>query len=224
MATATLYSLFVLASVLSARVAFVRWSAWLSTVLLLASTFFFPEAGVPFWIAFLNRSIALVLVWATAYLGIRLVTTQQQLRAVNQQLETLSRQDALTGLSNRRHFDEQLELEHRRSLRTGVPLALLLVDADYFKPYNDTYGHAAGDECLRRSAATLGQQTKRAGELVARYGGEEFAVLLPGVDQLEAPRRADALRGAIRALKLPHLTSPFQISPLASMWLWLVQN
>lgn len=124
-ATGTLYSLVVLVTLFYNRVSLVRYATWLSVALLVASTIFFPDAGVPLWIALTNRVIALSLLLAVAFLGVRLVSARQQLQATHDQLETLSRQDGLTGLANRRYFDEQLELEHRRAVRTGNPLALL---------------------------------------------------------------------------------------------------
>jgi two-component system, sensor histidine kinase LadS len=148
---------------------------------------------------------------AVGFLGIRLVFARRQLQVANVQLEALSRQAGLTGLANRRHFDEQLEVEHRRAVRTGNPLALLMIDVDYFKRYNDHYGHVAGDMCLHQLANIFQAQFKRAGELVARYGGEEFAVLLPGVDSSEAVERAEALCRKVRELQYPPTTSPLQI-------------
>ncbi|HEX3140531.1 MAG TPA: diguanylate cyclase, partial [Rhizobacter sp.] len=96
-----------------------------------------------------------------------------ELRAANTQLEELSRSDPLTGLANRRHFDELKDIEFRRAQRLGQPLSVLLCDVDFFKRYNDTYGHALGDACLKDVADTLRQTFARAGELVARIGGEE---------------------------------------------------
>jgi PleD family two-component response regulator len=93
---------------------------------------------------------------AVGFLGVRLVSARRQLQVANVQLEALSRQDGLTGLTNRRHFDEQHEVEHRRAVRTGNPLALLMIDVDYFKCYNDHYGHDAGDMCLYQLANIFG--------------------------------------------------------------------
>jgi diguanylate cyclase (GGDEF)-like protein len=210
-ATGTLYSLVVLVTLFYNSVSLVRYATWLSVSLLIASTIFFPDAGVPLWIALTNRVIALILLLAVAFLGIRLVSARRQLQVAHDQLETLSRRDGLTRLANRRHFDEQLELEHRRAVRTGNPLALLMIDVDHFKLYNDSYGHVAGDECLRVLAKTFQAQFKRAGELVARYGGEEFAVLLPGLNSREAIKRAEALCHTVRELYLPHTASPWQV-------------
>ncbi len=127
-----------------------------------------------------------------------------ELRATNARLEELSRLDPLTGLANRRHFDEVKEAEVRRAQRLGQPLSVLLCDIDYFKRYNDTYGHARGDECLRAAAQVLKQCFGRAGETPARIGGEEFAVLLPGSDAAAARAAGERLRSALAAKALPH--------------------
>jgi diguanylate cyclase (GGDEF)-like protein len=130
-----------------------------------------------------------------------------ELEKLNAQLETLSRSDALTGLPNRRHFDEVKEVEFRRALRSGQPLAVLLCDIDYFKRYNDTYGHAMGDQCLRAVAQAMRQGTGRAGDLLARIGGEEFAVLLPATDMITAWGLAERLRRSVAELGVPHAAS-----------------
>ena len=115
--------------------------------------------------------------------------------------------DGLTGIANRRRFDETLPIEWRRAYREGVPLTLLMVDIDYFKLYNDTYGHQEGDECLRKVAATLPRMLKRPGDLAARYGGEEFACIIPGADASGAKKIGERIRNGIRALEIKHETS-----------------
>jgi len=119
-------------------------------------------------------------------------------------LERISAEDGLTGVANRRHFDQALVLEWRRAARSRMSISLLLIDIDSFKNYNDTCGHQAGDDCLRRVAQTLRDTLQRAGDLVARYGGEEFAVLLPDTDTEAAQRIAEVLRERIEALAIPH--------------------
>ena len=106
-------------------------------------------------------------------------------------LESLSTTDGLTGISNRRRFDEFLEREWRRGMREHSELSLLLIDIDYFKEFNDRYGHLVGDDCLKQVAATLERTAERAGDLVARYGGEEFACVLPGTGERGAVRLAE---------------------------------
>ncbi len=131
-----------------------------------------------------------------------------ELREANKRLEELTRSDPLTGLANRRHFDELKEVEFRRAQRLGQPLSVLMCDVDFFKRYNDTYGHALGDQCLQAVAGTLKSVFARAGELVARMGGEEFAVLLPGCDANNARKAAERLRKAMATLAVAHADSP----------------
>lgn len=138
-----------------------------------------------------------------------------ELRAANVLLEQLSRSDPLTGLANRRHFDEIKETEFRRAMRLGQPLAVLMCDVDFFKRYNDHYGHAQGDQCLRIVADTLNTVFARAGEVVARLGGEEFVVLLPGVDADSAQRSAVRLQQRLAEREIPHEASA--VSPLVTL-------
>lgn len=138
-----------------------------------------------------------------------------ELQQLNAQLVTLSRSDALTGLPNRRHFDEMKQIEFRRAKRSGLPLSVLLCDIDFFKRYNDTYGHARGDECLRSVAQAMGIGIRRAGDLLARIGGEEFAVLLPATDEATARQLAETLRRNVAALAMPHAGS--EVAPCVTL-------
>ena len=131
----------------------------------------------------------------------------QQLEAANQQLKRLATLDGLTQLANRRCFDQYLEQEWRRLTRENQPLSLILCDVDFFKLYNDTYGHQAGDEALKQVAAALGSVVKRPADLVARYGGEEFALVLPNTHQEGALHIAKLIHQAIRRLQLVHEAS-----------------
>jgi diguanylate cyclase (GGDEF)-like protein len=124
------------------------------------------------------------------------------LETANQRLKRLVAVDALTGIANRRHFDRALERELRRARRDGLPLSLIFLDLDEFKRFNDTYGHARGDEVLRQVAQTLDETFRRGGDLVARYGGEEFAVVLPGVDGRRAALYAERLRRRVWRLEI----------------------
>jgi len=133
-----------------------------------------------------------------------LLETKERLEAANRELETLASADGLTGVANRRAFDRGLEREWRRAVRARAPLSLLLIDVDFFKAYNDRYGHAAGDDCLRGIASTLSVGARRAGDLVARYGGEEFAVVLSDCTDESARQLAERLRQRIEGLVLPH--------------------
>ncbi|HYD59087.1 MAG TPA: diguanylate cyclase [Noviherbaspirillum sp.] len=122
-------------------------------------------------------------------------------------LARLSAEDALTQTANRREFDRRLDIEWARARRDGVPLALIMVDVDCFKNYNDHYGHQAGDACLQQIAGQLKAVPQRAADLVARFGGEEFAVLLPATSEEDAAGLAERMRGAIVDLQIPHATS-----------------
>lgn len=126
------------------------------------------------------------------------------LSALNRRLADLARLDGLTGLTNRRGFDEAIEAEFRRSVRNATPLSLLLIDVDHFKAFNDTYGHPEGDDCLKAVAKVLTAALNRPGDLAARYGGEEFAAILPDTDADGAMRIAESIRTAVRGLDIPH--------------------
>lgn len=125
----------------------------------------------------------------------------QQLEAANRRLEELSFLDALTDVANRRQFEQILDLEWRRAVRSGAPLSLLLADIDHFKHFNDTNGHQAGDRCLRDVATLLDSVVQRAGDQVARYGGEEFAAMLPETDAEGAGKIAERMRLAVERLE-----------------------
>lgn len=137
-----------------------------------------------------------------------LLAAREDLLQANRRLEILATQDQLTGLDNRRSFDEMLAQESRRAAREGTPLSLLLLDLDYFKRFNDAYGHVAGDQCLKAVATALKQGVRRPGDLVARYGGEELAIILPNTDPSGAGSVAELMLGHVRALGIPHGASP----------------
>jgi diguanylate cyclase (GGDEF)-like protein len=119
-------------------------------------------------------------------------------------LRRMARVDALTGLANRRHFDETLSSEWRRCMRSGKPLSLVLIDLDHFKLFNDHYGHQAGDSCLQQVSACLKAGFARSHDLVARYGGEEFVCVMPETSLEGAEAKARVLEKAVRALRIPH--------------------
>lgn len=123
-------------------------------------------------------------------------------------VQQLAMTDGLTGIANRRRFDEVLESEGRRAPRAGGYLSLILIDIDDFKGFNDAHGHMAGDECLRRIAQALAPLGRRPGDLVARYGGEEFAIVLGGTDAPGAEAIAEAARQAVMALEIAHPEAP----------------
>ncbi len=137
-----------------------------------------------------------------AYAALRLMKVE--LERKNAELEALSCRDGLTGILNRRGFDDYLSKEWLRAIREVKELGLLLVDIDYFKPYNDNYGHQGGDESLRRVAQALGAALKRPNDIVARYGGEEFAVVLPDTSMAGASNIAELLRNEVERINIPH--------------------
>ncbi|MBC9071512.1 diguanylate cyclase [Thauera sp. CAU 1555] len=133
-----------------------------------------------------------------------LLVLTRKLDEANRELTRLSTADGLTGIANRRRFDETLLKEWRRCAREERPLSLLLIDVDFFKPFNDNYGHQVGDECLKAVARTLAQTLHRPSDLAARYGGEEFGVILPGTDEQGALAVAESLREAVQQLGITH--------------------
>lgn len=136
------------------------------------------------------------------------VRTQLRLKALTDELRLLADIDGLTGVMNRRSFDATLQHEWLRAARSGDPLAVLLVDVDHFKQYNDLYGHLTGDDCLRQVAKALQRTLNRPADRVARYGGEEFALLLPATDRRGAFHLASCIHGELAALALQHGASP----------------
>ena len=132
----------------------------------------------------------------------------QQLEQANQDLHRLSHLDSLTGVANRRRFEEALDLEWRRASRAGTPLSLIMIDTDFFKPFNDVYGHQRGDACLTLVANTLRNALNRPGDMVARYGGDEFMILIPGTDAEGAAEIAEAMRVRVEGMEITHKGSP----------------
>jgi diguanylate cyclase (GGDEF)-like protein/PAS domain S-box-containing protein len=128
-------------------------------------------------------------------------------KALEDKLAVLASTDGLTGLANRRAFDENLEREWLRTLRERTQMSLLMLDLDHFKRFNDRYGHQVGDDCLRAVAAVV-RETVRATDIACRYGGEEITVILPGTGSDAALQIGEAVRGAVEALHIPHDTSP----------------
>ncbi|MCW8277677.1 GGDEF domain-containing protein [Pseudomonas sp. PCH199] len=139
---------------------------------------------------------------------VELLGSQERLLELNRNLELLALEDALTGLANRRQFDLFIHAEMGRARRNQTGLALLMIDVDHFKAFNDQYGHLAGDQCLRSLAAIITDYIKRPGDLAARFGGEEFSVVLPGTDYVGAFLVAENIRRAVQAAGLAHSESP----------------
>lgn len=134
----------------------------------------------------------------------RLSEMQAQLEEKNRELQRLSSQDSLTGMYNRRHFDAYVEIEWARAMRDGSCVSLILCDIDSFKPYNDHYGHPAGDDCLQRVARVFRETLQRPADLAARYGGEEFIVVLPGTEYDGARAIAENMRQRVERMNLRH--------------------
>ncbi|HZV67616.1 MAG TPA: sensor domain-containing diguanylate cyclase [Telluria sp.] len=168
--------------------------------------------------AYLHSGGVIILALAMGLLGFRLVSqiklrilaeaelvrARNSLEILNQTLERLAMQDGLTGLANRRQFDASLKNEFSRAMRNASALALIMIDVDCFKQYNDIYGHAAGDECLKAIGKVVADGKHRPGDVAARYGGEELVVLLPGTDVAGAIVVAENIRTAIEDLELKH--------------------
>ena len=144
-----------------------------------------------------------------------LAKANETLETANRLLRTLAQQDGLTGLANRRRFDELLVDEFRRARRQELPLSVLMIDVDCFKAYNDRYGHLAGDECLRQISRAIESGLRRAGDHAARYGGEEFVALLSATEASGALSVAETIRKAVADLKIEHLGSPFGIATVS---------
>ncbi|WP_049665679.1 diguanylate cyclase domain-containing protein [Bacillus sp. FJAT-27231] len=145
---------------------------------------------------------------------------EQRLEEANKILHDLSAKDGLTGVWNRRTFDEKLEIEWSRALRNSTSFSLIMLDIDSFKAYNDTYGHQAGDDCLRKAAAKISDVVIEFGGMIFRYGGEEFSVVLPETDHDGVQRAAETIRHAVEDLKIPHSGS--QISQYVTISLGTV--
>ena len=133
---------------------------------------------------------------------------KEEVGRLNGELTRLAQQDALTGLANRRHFDNTMDREWERARRQQTPVSVILIDVDHFKAYNDHYGHLAGDDALVRVAEQIGLSMRRPGDLAARYGGEEFVLLLPDTYADGAEDVAQRLLAAVDALGIPHAASP----------------
>nr|WP_150808352.1 diguanylate cyclase [Pandoraea sputorum] len=152
-----------------------------------------------------SRSYMNLLQRDEAYRALR--ESQQQLLETNLELQRLTHSDGLTGLANRRYFDEYFGAEWRRALREQREMALLMIDVDNFKIYNDTYGHIAGDDVLRRVARTIAEAAARPADLAARFGGEEFVMVLPNTSAAGAAAIAEKVRMHIEAMAIPHVGS-----------------
>jgi diguanylate cyclase (GGDEF)-like protein len=179
------------------------------------------------WIARTHFNLAMGMIFGafvvygirSAMLQNRFSQTQKALELARERLEQLVLQDGLTGIANRRCFDQRFHQEWARARRTGNPLSLLLIDIDHFKKLNDSYGHLTGDECLVQVAHILHAALNRPGDLLARYGGEEFVALLPETDDCGALNVAERLQNTLgRSQPLPSINRPVTISIGATTW------
>ncbi len=156
---------------------------------------------------YLTKPIDAVVLVAKLRAMQRISEMQAQLNKANNTLKMMAIKDALTGLYNRRYFDEMLIKELKRSMRTETSLSLILCDIDYFKMYNDHYGHQAGDDCLVKVAQALQKECQRPGDVAARYGGEEFVFILPETGLQGAGIVAESIVASVKALSIPHQES-----------------
>lgn len=153
---------------------------------------------------FLYKPVSEVVLLAKVRAMLRIATRQQEICAVHRQLKEIAILDSLTGIPNRRHFDDTLAAEWKRCIRTETPLSIVISDVDFFKQFNDIYGHQAGDVCLKAVASSLSESLFRVEDTVARYGGEEFVAILPGTDAAGAYAVAERMRQSARDLGIPH--------------------
>ncbi|WP_081699623.1 diguanylate cyclase [Picosynechococcus sp. NKBG15041c] len=188
------------------------WQAFFSKKLMLFETSQWERLAHPLalGVLILGGSLSIVLAIAV-WFAIRLQTqvealkkAQKKILRLNQQLEELSYQDGLTNIANRRFFDIILTKEWQRAFRYHYPLALIMIDIDFFKAYNDYYGHQKGDECIQKVAAIINSMARRTTDLAARYGGEEFILLLTNIDRAGAETVAQDLTQAVAQAEIPH--------------------
>jgi len=145
------------------------------------------------------------------------IDLEHKVQQRTKQLQLLSNLDGLTGIANRRKMDDYLHHEWKLALRNRHPLSLIILDIDFFKNYNDTYGHPAGDDCLKKIVKALSGSLKRSTDFAARYGGEEFVVILNNTAQTGAAEIADEIRKAVEDLHIPHASSPVSSSVTISL-------
>lgn len=153
---------------------------------------------------FICKPVSEVVLLAKVRAMLRIAARQREICDVHRQLKDIATLDSLTGIPNRRYFDDTLAAEWKRCLRTDTPLSIVLSDVDFFKQFNDIYGHQAGDACLKAVASTLSESLFRVEDSVARYGGEEFVAILPGTDADGAFAVAERMRQSARELCIPH--------------------
>lgn len=188
------------------------------TVFIVLMPFFQKSSEILFG-NYINTTTFLIISWAISYMRYkkqaddfnngRIIQEQNnELNRINKELEILSRTDFLTGVSNRFVFDKTLTAEWDRCKRQFLPLSLMMIDIDFFKVFNDNYGHQAGDDCIRQVAGVLSACVKRSSDTVARYGGDEFAIILPYIEKDNALELAEKMRQMVKELAIPQEYSP----------------
>ncbi|RMO20628.1 GGDEF domain-containing protein [Pseudomonas savastanoi pv. phaseolicola] len=169
------------------------------------------------WWAYAHRSMTItgIIILALVLLGVllyrqiqQLINAEGELNIARNELEIIAHTDSLTHLANRRCFDAALQQEWGRASRNTATIAIILLDIDWFKQYNDTYGHLLGDDCLKQVAGLIGNSLDRAGDIAARYGGEEFVILLPETDLAGALKIAEKIRSSVETNRIEHSASP----------------
>ncbi len=186
-----------------------KWKTWIPIIFITAMT---QDQDLAKGIEsggddYLTKPISRIVLNAKLTAMERIAKMRGELEDANRQLKQLSEMDGLTGIANRRRFDDYFEREYKRAIRENSSLSVLLIDVDHFKSYNDHYGHPAGDTCLQQIATTLSKILKRPADLIARYGGEEFVAVLPNTPRVGAQHIANSLLKAIEDLEIPHTKS-----------------
>lgn len=163
------------------------------------------------WINIVAISLFAFAIAHTALVGrLSHLHSKKVIEEQNEALKQLAELDGLTGIGNRRKIDMMLTSEARLAVGADIPITVMMIDIDYFKNYNDTYGHQVGDDCLKRIAKIIQSHVRRQSDLVGRYGGEEFLIMMTGMDVQESERMATTILTAISNLEIPHSASPFQ--------------
>ena len=185
------------------------------TLILLLRRYFINTESIPLIVLCHLVAVNIGALVFAIYYEKRRENAENELTKANQQLENMANRDGLTGLFNRRYFNQVLQNEWLRLQRSGCPLSLILSDIDYFKKYNDHYGHVAGDACLKNVADAFKNSIQRVTDVAARYGGEEFAVILPDTDSDGTKVIAQSIKDAIKKKAIPHKAS--QVKDIVSM-------
>lgn len=191
-------------------------------ILFLALMVYFQKSGRILFGDYVNSTSFLIISWAISQMRYKsqiehfnnrriiqeksdeLIKVNLELEEANQKLEKLSQTDSLTGIFNRSVFDRVIKIEWDRCKRHDLPLSLIMIDIDFFKAFNDNYGHQAGDDCLKQVAEVLSNCARRSSDIVARYGGEEFAIILPHMEKENVLKYAERLRKKVEQLTIPH--------------------